>query len=61
MLTDIILDAVTALLCAPLVVLLAVGVALDLADRADDALVSLRCMLAETIAEMGNVGETAEA
>ena len=60
MLVDIILDAVTALLCAPLAVLLIVGVALDLADKADDVLVDLRRMLAETVAEMGRIGETVE-
>lgn len=54
---SLLLDALTALLCAPLAILLAIGVALDLLDHAEDALVSVRRWAAETIDMLGCVGD----
>lgn len=54
---SLLLDALTALLCAPLAILLVVGTALDLLDHTEDALVSVRRWATETIDLLGCVGD----
>lgn len=54
---SLILDAVTALLCAPLAILLAVGALLDLVERAEDVVRDARRWAAEAVDMLGGVGD----